>query len=162
MRVAALSILGVLIASCSTGNGKEPGADLTDDAESCAPGCEGGNLWPRVIINVVPPEGYEGKPADLVAVHGVFFGEALQGLPNFCPSDWPPTLDCTYSLYAAPRDKSFELVVEGQSGQTLRTDVELAEFNRCGRAIAYITVLVEPDAITLSSVRYISPCNGLQ
>jgi hypothetical protein len=152
----------MLIVSCSTGNGKEPGLDAADDAESCSPGCEGSNLWPRAIINVVSPEGYEGKPTDLVAVHGVFFGEPQQALANGCPSDLPQSINCTYSLFGAPRDKSFELVVEGLSGQTLRTDVELAEFNRCGRAIAYITVLVEPDAITLSSVRYISPCNALQ
>jgi hypothetical protein len=158
MMRAILFTAAICLGGCSAGSAKKVPTD--GDQTACRAGCES-NIWPRVIVGFVPPEGFVGDEATLAAVHGVFAGVSQDATNRGCPADLPATLHCTYVLYAAPADESFELVVQPNDGETVRQSITLAPFNTCGRSIAYLTVRFEPEGVALSDTRYVNPCAAL-
>jgi hypothetical protein len=160
VRVETLSAaltLAALVSACST-PGAKPGTS-SDEQVSCREGCET-NLWPRAIVSLLPPRGFTGDEVDLASVNGIFTGLMQEGRPHGCPP-LPETLHCSYSFFANSTDESFELIVTPTEGEEFRAEVKLGAFNTCGRAVAYVTVDLDPAARSISEPRYVNPCSGL-
>lgn len=150
--------LALIVASCSSSATKH--GQSTEDPSACQAGCES-NLWPRVIINLLPPEGFTGDEVQLASMRGKFGEFLLDGIAHGCPTDLPETLKCSYSFFATPADATFELFVSPTDGAEFQQEVKLGPFNGCGRSIAYVTVDLDPAARTISEPRFVSPCSGL-
>ena len=156
IREALLAL--IVLTGCST-SATTPGQS-SDTSSSCQAECEG-NLWPRAIIDLLPPKGFTGDEVQLASVRGIFGDLKQDGRPHGCPTELPETLRCSYSFFATPADATFELIVSPTDGAEFQQQVELGPFNTCGRPIAYVTVDLDPAARTISAPRFVSPCSGL-
>lgn len=155
--VVLCTILGLV--SCSDGASEPDEGGL-----SCSGGCGYSAGWPRVIVGVMPPVGYDGDGANLVTVTGKSLpgGSEFEGNLHMCPESLSPNVICSYSFAAAPSDESLMVSVEDLNGESLaEVDVSLKEFNRCGVDVAYFTVALNADeAPSVSDVRYVTPCGN--
>jgi hypothetical protein len=152
-------LLALMVVTGCSNSATKPG-QLSEDSSTCQAGCES-NLWPRAIINLLPPQGFTGDEVQLASMRGRF-GDLMQdGRPHGCPTELPETLRCSYSFFATPADRTFELIVAPTDGAEFQQEVKLGPFNTCGRSIAYVTVDLAPAARTISESRFVSPCSGL-
>ena len=110
-------------------------------------------FWPNLVVGIV------GRSEELSCVVELVDGEYPPSAG--CPSDFDRTRYlCTCAFHTSPADKTVTVRLLDQSDRiAAEVTVDLAEFNKCGRNLAY----EEFDAGegTWSSVRYLNPCNGL-
>ena len=160
-RVLLCSVMPLV--SCARSRGVE-----SDELSASTPckddGCET-NLWPRVIVGIVPPEGSEKDGAELVRARlRLEDGRLLEGHVHGCP-DTAPGIRCTYSFFTTPQDRTAVLLLEPVERPAARVEaaIGLGRFNHCGREIAYVPVALSRDlSLRLEPTKLVSPCSEVK
>jgi hypothetical protein len=149
--------LPLLLTDCD-GNNKSRKADNSDE---CKSDCES-NLWPRLIVGIIPPEGVEVDGSELVNVSVVYpDGENVDGIVHGCPV-LPEGIFCTFSFFASPNDEKIKVTVDYDNNEKIEKEIKLAPHNYCGREIAYVVVILdEEEQPVFKETEYISPCEAL-
>ena len=127
----------------------------------CANTCET-DLWPRLIVGVIPPEGVTTPGEELVSVRGRYEdGRVRDGHERGCP-EMPPQFVCSFSFFSAPKDRFIFLEVEDPGTGIGEVNVELGQHNYCGRNIAYVLIYLSVDTMPeIAGPEYIFPCQSL-
>jgi hypothetical protein len=125
----------------------------------CAPGCES-NLWPRLIVGILPPTGGSSDGAKLVALRvRDTTGHVFDGIPHGCPNI--AGVVCTYSFFSTPADRSVTVLVDPRDRRIPATKIELplGPWNACGRDITYARFTRSAKSgWELLDQRLLSPC----
>lgn len=77
-----------------------------------------------------------------------------------CPSEFDTTRYlCTCTFDTTPDDATAELLMVDSTGATVsEITIELSDWNKCGRDIAYTEYTPDDDA--WSQTRYLNPCGS--
>lgn len=168
------SVMLLLLACSQIGpEGNHPSSETP-----CRDGCES-DVWPRLILGVIPPAGSTKDGSELVRARirttdGSVFDGNIHGCPNVDGIFFDPNLQrytsargilCTYSFFALPKDVSVVLLVEPVSfmSSPVEAEIPLGRFNYCGREIAYTVATVTSEGqISIGTPRLVSPCEELQ
>lgn len=124
--------------------------------------CGCARAWPKLLIGVVPPPGFEGPETAALTRMIVRFPTGLtvdfSDRPPGCPAEIM-NLPCSVEVYGGDSDTWMDLEVESLTGVVAQQHIEIRARNRCGKDVAHVAVIVEADgAVSITTPRYISPC----
>lgn len=143
-------------ASPETGGDSGPESCGTSGARSK---CES-VVWPRLVLSF----GDEGARA---LVYSVTTDDGMQfDGPSPCPAGYGESeaFRCDIGYFGNAEQKVFTLRVakDATSAAIIVKEIELTEFNYCGRGVAHVIVTTNEAAMpSVSDVRYISVCESL-
>lgn len=117
-------------------------------------------MWPRVIVGVVPASGSARDGVTLVHARArLATGEILDGNPHGCPE--VREVVCTYSFFTAPRDREVTLLIQRKGDPADRAEkrIPLPPFTHAGRDITYVVVTLPSEgSAVIGEPRLIHPC----